>query len=189
MIVMVMYNKLVDEVIVGSWILFDDGCVEMKVDIVDKVQQILYCIVIVGGVFFNNKGVNFLDVQLFVCVFMDKDKIDLVFGFSQGVDWVVFSFVCNFFDMEEICGLICEYGYEIFVVVKIEKFEVIDQIDLILLFCDGVMVVCGDLGVEMLVEEVLLLQKELICKVNSLGILIIMVIQMLDFMVFSFWLI
>ena len=113
-----------------------------------------------GGVLSNNKGVNFPDVQLSVRALTDKDKTDLAFGLSQGVDWVALSFVRNPSDMEEIRGLIREQGHETPVVAKIEKFEAIDQIDSILPLCDGVMVARGDLGVEMPAEEVPLLQKD-----------------------------
>ena len=181
----VTYEKLADEVTAGSRILLDDGRVEMKVERVDQGQQTLHCSVTVGGVLSNNKGVNFPDVQLSVRALTDKDKEDLAFGLSQGVDWVALSFVRNPSDMEEIRGLIRQHGYETPVVAKIEKFEAIDQIDAILPLCDGVMVARGDLGVEMPAEEVPLLQKELIRKSNSLGIPIITATQMLDSMASS----
>jgi pyruvate kinase len=155
------------------------------VESVDQGQQTLHCSVTVGGVLSNNKGVNFPDVQLSVRALTDKDKEDLAFGLSQGVDWVALSFVRNPSDMEEIRGLIREHGHETPVVAKIEKFEAIDQIDAILPLCDGVMVARGDLGVEMPAEEVPLLQKELIRKANSLGIPIITATQMLDSMASS----
>ena len=181
----VTYDKLADEVTAGSRILLDDGRVEMKVEQVDQAEQTLHCTVTVGGVLSNNKGVNFPDVQLSVRALTDKDKVDLEFGLSQGVDWVALSFVRNPSDMEEIRGLIREHGHETPVVAKIEKFEAIDQIDAILPLCDGVMVARGDLGVEMPAEEVPLLQKELIRKANSLGIPIITATQMLDSMASS----
>ena len=181
----VTYDKLADEVTAGSRILLDDGRVEMKVERVDQPEQTLHCTVSVGGVLSNNKGVNFPDVQLSVRALTDKDKTDLAFGLSQGVDWVALSFVRNPSDMEEIRDLIRQHGHTTPVVAKIEKFEAIDQIDAILPLCDGVMVARGDLGVEMPAEEVPLLQKELIQKANSLGIPIITATQMLDSMASS----
>ena len=181
----VTYDKLADEVTAGSRILLDDGRVEMKVERVDQPEQTLHCTVTVGGVLSNNKGVNFPDVQLSVRALTDKDKTDLAFGLSQGVDWVALSFVRNPSDMEEIRDLIRQHGHTTPVVAKIEKFEAIDQIDAILPLCDGVMVARGDLGVEMPAEEVPLLQKELIQKANSLGIPIITATQMLDSMASS----
>ena len=179
----VTYDKLADEVVVGSRILLDDGRVEMVVDRVDTSDQTLYCTVTVGGVLSNNKGVNFPDVQLSIRALTDKDRTDLAFGLKQGVDWVALSFVRNPSDMLEIKELISSHGHSTPVVAKIEKFEAIDQIDAILPLCDGVMVARGDLGVEMPAEEVPLLQKELIRKCNALGIPVITATQMLDSMV------
>ena len=181
----VTYDRLAEEVTAGSRILLDDGRVEMKVDRVDEADQTLHCVVTVGGVLSNNKGVNFPDVQLSVRALTTKDRQDLAFGLQQGVDWVALSFVRNPSDMQEIRELIRKHGYSTPVVAKIEKFEAIDQIDAILPLCDGVMVARGDLGVEMPAEEVPLLQKDLIHKANSLGIPIITATQMLDSMASS----
>ncbi len=181
----VTYERLAEEVTAGSRILLDDGRVEMKVDRVDEVDQTLHCIVTVGGVLSNNKGVNFPDVQLSVRALTTKDRQDLAFGLQQGVDWVALSFVRNPSDMQEIRELIRKHGFSTPVVAKIEKFEAIDQIDAILPLCDGVMVARGDLGWEMPSEEVPLLQKDLIHKANSLGIPIITATQMLDSMASS----
>lgn len=181
----VTYGKLAEEVTAGSRILLDDGRVEMRVDRVDEVDQTLHCVVTVGGVLSNNKGVNFPDVQLSVRALTQKDRQDLAFGLQQGVDWVALSFVRNPSDMQEIRELIRKHGFSTPVVAKIEKFEAIDQIDAILPLCDGVMVARGDLGVEMPAEEVPLLQKDLIHKANSLGIPIITATQMLDSMASS----
>jgi pyruvate kinase len=181
----VTYPRLATEVYPGNRILLDDGRVEMVVESVDREQQNLHCRVTVGGVLSNNKGVNFPDVQLSIRALTDKDREDLSFGLSQGVDWVALSFVRNPSDMQEIRELIRSQGHATPVVAKIEKFEAIDAIDAILPLCDGVMVARGDLGVEMPAEEVPLLQKELIRKANSLGIPVITATQMLDSMVSS----
>ncbi len=181
----VTYKQLANEVTKGRRILLDDGRVEMKVESVDLSDQTLHCVVTVGGILSNNKGVNFPDVQLSVKALTEKDKEDLAFGLNRGVDWVALSFVRNPSDLHEIKTLIKDHGYNTPVVAKIEKFEAIDQIDEIIPLCDGVMVARGDLGVEMPAEEVPLLQKELIRKANSLGIPIITATQMLDSMASS----
>tara|TARA_B100000029_G_scaffold481269_1_gene530175 strand:+ start:433 stop:1857 length:1425 start_codon:yes stop_codon:yes gene_type:complete len=181
----VTYKQLANEVTKGRRILLDDGRVEMKVESVDLSDQTLHCVVTVGGILSNNKGVNFPDVQLSVKALTEKDKEDLAFGLNRGVDWVALSFVRNPSDLHEIKALIKDHGYNTPVVAKIEKFEAIDQIDEIIPLCDGVMVARGDLGVEMPAEEVPLLQKELIRKANSLGIPIITATQMLDSMASS----
>ena len=179
----VTYDKLADEVTAGSRILLDDGKVEMQVDWIDQAEETLHCKVTVGGKLSNNKGVNFPDCLLSVRALTAKDRQDLAFGLQLGVDWVALSFVRNPSDMQEIRELINSLGFSTPVVAKIEKFEAIDQIDMILPLCDGVMVARGDLGVEMAAEEVPLLQKELIRKANSMGIPIITATQMLDSMV------
>ena len=181
----VTYEKLAKEVTAGKRILLDDGKIEMIVENVDIKQNLLECIVTVGGVLSNNKGVNFPDVQLSVKALTEKDKEDLEFGLTAGVDWIALSFVRNPSDINEIKDLINKNGHSIPVVAKIEKFEAIDQIDSILPLCDGVMVARGDLGVEMPAEEVPLLQKDLIRKANTLGIPIITATQMLDSMASS----
>ena len=178
----VTYEKLSQEITEGKRILLDDGKIEMIVDKVDHIANNLECLVTVGGVLSNNKGVNFPDVQLSVKALTTKDKEDLKFGLSEGVDWIALSFVRNPSDINEIKDLINQNGHSTPVVAKIEKFEAIDQIDTVLPLCDGVMVARGDLGVEMPAEEVPLLQKELIRKANSLGIPIITATQMLDSM-------
>ena len=181
----VTYERLTEEVSSGKRILLDDGRVEMIVEKVDTKNKLLHCLVTVGGVLSNNKGVNFPDVQLSVKALTEKDKIDLKFGLESGVDWIALSFVRNPSDINEIKDLINKDGYSTPVVAKIEKFEAIDQIDSLLPLCDGVMVARGDLGVEMPAEEVPLLQKELIKKANNLGIPIITATQMLDSMASS----
>ena len=178
----VTYEKLAQEVTAGKRILLDDGKIEMIVERVDSKANLLECLVTVGGVLSNNKGVNFPDVQLSVKALTDKDKEDLKFGLAAGVDWIALSFVRNPSDIKEIKDLINKDGYSTPVVAKIEKFEAIDQIDTLLPLCDGVMVARGDLGVEMPAEEVPLLQKQLISKANTLGIPIITATQMLDSM-------
>ena len=178
----VTYEKLVQEVSVGKRILLDDGKIVMVVERVDINSNLLECMVNVGGVLSNIKGVNFPDVQLSVKDLTNKDKEDLKFGLNAGVDWIALSFVRNPSDINEIKDLINKNGYSTPVVAKIEKFEAIDQIDTLLPLCDGVMVARGDLGVEMPAEEVPLLQKQLISKANTLGIPIITATQMLDSM-------
>ncbi len=179
----VSYDKLAQEVPEGATILLDDGKVEMKVDKVDKIHQNLHCRVVVGGVLSNNKGVNFPGVYLSVKALTDKDKIDLMFGLDQGVDWVALSFVRNPQDVLEIKDLIANAGKSVPVIAKIEKHEAIEQMEAILSLCNGVMVARGDLGVELPAEDVPILQKRLIAVSNQFGIPVITATQMLDSMV------
>ncbi len=179
----VTYDTLADEVPVGSTILLDDGKVEMVVTGVDRQTSELHCKVVVGGTLSNNKGVNFPGVYLSIKALTDKDRIDLMFGLDQGVDWVALSFVRNPADILEIKELIANAGKETPVIAKIEKHEAIEQMEEILALCDGVMVARGDLGVELPAEQVPRIQKQLIATANRMGIPIITATQMLDSMV------
>lgn len=179
------YENLAQEVPVNSRILLDDGRVEMKVKEINLENKDLHCQVVVGGVLSSNKGVNFPDVRLSVKALTDKDKVDLMFGLDQRVDWVALSFVRNPQDVLEIKDLIANAGKSTPVIAKIEKHEAIEQMEEILSLCDGVMVARGDLGVELPPEDVPILQKRLIRTANRLGIPIITATQMLDSMVKS----
>jgi pyruvate kinase len=179
----VTYPNLAAEVPPGATILLDDGKVEMIVEEIDHANQDLHCRVVVGGVLSNSKGVNFPGVCLSVKALTEKDRTDLMFGLSQGVDWVALSFVREPEDILEIKELIAKAGKSVPVIAKIEKHEAIARMDEILELCDGVMVARGDLGVEVPAEEVPMLQKRLIYKANCLGIPVITATQMLDSMV------
>lgn len=181
----VTYDLLAEEVPEGARILLDDGRVEMLVERVDKGQQDLHCVVTCGGPLSNNKGVNFPGVYLSIKALTDKDRHDLMFGLDQGVDWVALSFVRNPQDIMEIKELISSAGKNVPVIAKIEKHEAIEQMEIILSMCDGVMVARGDLGVELPAEDVPILQKRLIATTNRLGIPVITATQMLDSMVNS----
>jgi pyruvate kinase len=179
----VTYDTLAEEVPVGATILLDDGKVEMLVTAVDRDTHELHCKVVVGGPLSNSKGVNFPGVYLSIKALTDKDRQDLMFGLDQGVDWVALSFVRNPADILEIKELIANAGKETPVIAKIEKHEAIEQMEEILVLCDGVMVARGDLGVELPAEQVPRMQKQLISTANRLGIPIITATQMLDSMV------
>lgn len=182
---MVTYSKLADEVSAGATILLDDGRVEMIVESVDQSSKTLNCRVVVGGKLSDSKGVNFPGVYLSVKALTDKDREDLQFGLTHGVDWVALSFVRNPADVIEIKEIIANAGKSIPVIAKIEKHEAITQMEEILSLCDGVMIARGDLGVELPAEDVPILQKRLIATANRLGIPVITATQMLDSMVNS----
>ena len=182
---MVTYSKLAEEVSVGATILMDDGRVEMTVEAVDAESKTLHCRVVVGGKLSDSKGVNFPGVYLSIKALTDKDREDLMFGLTHGVDWIALSFVRNPEDVMEIKELIANAGKSIPVIAKIEKHEAITQMEEILSLCDGVMVARGDLGVELPAEDVPILQKRLIATANRMGIPVITATQMLDSMVNS----
>ena len=179
------YDTLATEVPIGAVIMLDDGKVEMVVEDVNVELGDLYCRVVIGGTLSNNKGVNFPNVHLLVSAMTDKDREDLRFGMSEGVDWVALSFVCTPEDILELKDLITASGRKASVIAKIEKHEAIANMEAILSVCDGVMVARGDLGVEIPAEDVPIAQKQLIKTANRLGIPVITATQMLDSMVSS----
>jgi pyruvate kinase len=177
------YDTLAEEVPKGAVIMLDDGKVEMVVEDVNVELGDLYCRVVIGGTLSNNKGVNFPNVHLLVNAVTEKDREDLRFGLSEGVDWVALSFVCTPEDVLEVKDLIAASGRNASVIAKIEKHEAISNMEAILSVCDGVMVARGDLGVEIPAEDVPIAQKQLIKTANRLGIPVITATQMLDSMV------
>ena len=179
------YDRLADEVPVGSTILIDDGRVEMRVEAIDREAGELHCRTVIGGVLSNSKGVNFPGVRLSIRAITEKDRKDLMFGLSQGVDWVALSFVREPSDVIELRQLMSKAGHRVPIVVKFEKHEAVEQMEEILSLCDGVMVARGDLGVEVPAEDVPVLQKKLIATANRLGIPVITATQMLDSMAHS----
>ncbi|AFY70441.1 pyruvate kinase [Thalassoporum mexicanum PCC 7367] len=182
----VTYEGLAEEVPLGATIMLDDGKVELRVEQIDRENQDLHCVTVIGGVLSDSKGVNFPNVHLSVSALTDKDREDLRFGLSEGVDWVALSFVCSPEDVLELKELIAKWGRKsVSVIAKIEKHEAIAQMQEILAVCDGVMVARGDLGVEIPAEDVPLVQKKLISNANQLGIPVITATQMLDSMVSS----
>ena len=179
------YDKLAQEVPAGAVILLDDGRVEMKVESVEPATGLLHCVVTVGGLLSDRKGVNFPNVHLSVRAMTDKDREDLIFGLAEGVDWVALSFVCTPEDILEVKEIIAQSNRSVGVIAKIEKHEAIANMREILAVCDGVMVARGDLGVEVPAEDVPILQKRLIQTANEFGIPVITATQMLDSMVKS----
>ncbi|MFN3361905.1 MAG: pyruvate kinase [Pseudanabaenaceae cyanobacterium] len=179
----VSYDKLVEDVPEGATILLDDGRVELVVEKVNRAEDALECRVVIPGVLSSNKGVNFPNVHLSVKAMTEKDKEDLKFGLSEGVDWVALSFVCYREDILELKELIAQSGRNVGVIAKIEKHEAVANMEEILSVCDGVMVARGDLGVEIPAEDVPIVQKKLIQTANRLGIPVITATQMLDSMV------
>lgn len=140
----------------------------------------------VGGFILNCKGVNVLDVVLLLVVLLDKDRDDLEFVCELGVDWLVLFFVQCVEDVIEVCELVkgC-----VVIFFKIEKFVVVCVFSEILKVLDGIMVVWGDLGVELLVYFVLLIQKCLMWVCCVVVKLVIVVMQMLELMIESLMLI
>ncbi len=175
------YSTLFALVRPGERILIDDGRVEIIVT-----QRDLHSIraqVRIGGTLHSRKGVNLPDTRLPVTSVTERDLDDLRFGIEQGVDWVAVSFVREPEDLQPVRYTIEAAGAEIGVIAKIEKREAVENLDAILEAADGIMIARGDLGVEMPIDEVPLIQKEIIARCNRAGKPVITATQMLESMI------
>ncbi len=166
---------------VGATVLLADGSLELLV--VEKTADSLVCRVVVGGPLSSHKGLNLPGVALPISAFTAKDRADLDFGLQQGVDLVALSFVRSASDVVELKEIIAARGLDTPVIAKIEKPEAVEHIDEILAVADGIMVARGDLGVEMPLKQVPLVQKFLIAAANRVGKPVITATQMLASMV------
>jgi pyruvate kinase len=176
------YPHLAEDVNVGDRILLDDGLLELKVLATDK-KGLVRTEVVHGGLLKNNKGINLPGVAIQAAALTAKDRVDLVFGLKAGVDMMALSFVRTGEDIDVCRQAMQEAGRVVPIIAKLEKPEAIKNLDAILDRTDGVMVARGDLGVEMLPEEVPAIQKDIIRKCNARGLPVIVATQMLNSMI------
>lgn len=178
----VTYKDLYKDVKIGGTILVDDGLLNFRVDDIKGTNII--CTVIVGGMIKNHKGVNVPNISINLPSITEKDKEDLIFGCEMGVDFVAASFVRKASDILEVRNILNENGGEhIQIIGKIESQEGVNNIDDILAVADGIMVARGDMGVEIPIERVPIIQKSIIRKCNEAGKVVITATQMLDSMI------
>jgi pyruvate kinase len=177
------YPHLNEDVEEGSRILLADGTLELK--ILRRENDGLSAEVLTGGVISAHKGVNLPDSNLRIQAFTEKDKRDLMCGLEAGVDFVAMSFVRHEDDLKPIKEIINRVGSPPLLIAKIEKPQALGRLDQILDVADGLMVARGDLGVEMALEEVPLIQKDLIRRCRRRAKLVITATQMLASMVSS----
>ncbi|UWQ92083.1 pyruvate kinase [Aliisedimentitalea scapharcae] len=164
----------------GAHLLVNDGKIRLKVN--DCGADFADCTVVIGGVISNRKGVNVPDVELPVAALSDKDREDLEFACTLGVDWLALSFVQRARDVYEARALAEGRAA---VLSKIEKPTAVEQFDEILDASDGIMVARGDLGVELPVAAVPPIQKRLVRKCRAAAKPVIVATQMLESMIES----
>ena len=164
----------------GQRLLINDGKIRLKVIRADE-NEIL-CSAEVGGVISDRKGVNVPDAEIPIPAMTDKDRKDLAFAMSQGVDWVGLSFVQRPEDLAEARRLMGGKGS---LCAKIEKPMAVRRLDEIIEMSDGIMVARGDLGVELEPQEVPPLQKKIVNKARTAGKPVIVATQMLESMIES----
>jgi pyruvate kinase len=179
--VMVDYPQIISETPLGVPILLADGNIELKVEA--KTDQALKCQVVVGGDLRSHVGINFPMHSLSLAAFTEKDREDLRFGISQGVDFIALSYVRSRQDVLEAREFMRSLGADIPIIAKIEKHEALGRLDEILQEVDAIMVARGDLGVEIPLEQVPVIQKEIIAATNRVGKPVITATQMLLSMV------
>ena len=178
--VSISYKNLPKDVKEGMAILLDDGLIELKVESVSDTD--IVCTVINGGFVSNKKGVNVPGADLSMPFISDVDREDILFGIKMGFDFLAASFVRCKDDILEVRKLLDEHGAKTKVIAKIENMQGIRNLTEILEVSDGIMVARGDMGVEIPLEEVPVIQKKMIKKAIAMGKQVITATQMLESM-------
>ena len=165
-------------------IMINDG--KISLEIIEKISKYSFkCKTIVAGEIKSKKGVNFLGVSIDVPSLTPQDEIDLSLALENGADWIALSFTRSKEDYDLIRSKITKQGYETPVMAKIEKWEAVKNLDSIVQAFDGVMVARGDLGVELPLEQVPVIQKNIIKKAKLYGKPVVIATQMLESMIDS----
>ncbi|CAN5644868.1 pyruvate kinase [soil metagenome] len=175
------YQGLPGDVQPGDGVLLDDGRLRLRVTEVDDTD--VQTLVEVGGALSNNKGINLPGVAVSAPAMSDKDIEDLRWALSKPVDMVALSFVRRASDADQVHKVMAEVGVRVPVIAKIEKPQAIDNLDEIVAAFDGVMVARGDLGVELPLEDVPIVQKTIVNKARRNAKPVIVATQMLESMI------
>ena len=177
------YQSFPKDVKKGENILVDDGKLMFEVVSTNRKNEVTTK-VIVGGVLSSKKGVNLPNTKISLPALTEKDMRDAIFAIEQNVDWIALSFVRNPEDLRKLHDLISQKSdYRIPVIAKIEKPEAVENIDALIPYCDGLMVARGDLGVEIPMQEVPLIQKMLVQRAKLARIPVIIATQMMETMI------
>ena len=175
------YKNLKEDVKEGSRVLIDDGKIEMEVKKIEGEE--IVCKVLNGGMVSNHKGINVPGVDLTMPYISDVDRADIMFGVQMGFDFIAASFVRNKEDVLAIREILDENKSPIKIISKIESLQGIQNLEEILAVSDGIMVARGDMGVELPMEEVPIIQKKMIKMAVAAGKHVITATQMLESMI------
>ncbi|TQM58280.1 pyruvate kinase [Humibacillus xanthopallidus] len=175
------YAGLPGDVSPGDSLLIDDGKVMLRAIEVSDTDVLTECVV--PGVVSNNKGINLPGVAVSVPALSDKDRDDLRFAMRLGVDMIALSFVRSADDITDVHEIMDEFGMRLPVIAKIEKPQAVDNLEEIVAAFDGIMVARGDLGVEMPLEDVPLVQKRAIELARREAKPVIVATQVLESMI------
>lgn len=178
----VSYPNLAGDVVLGNVIMIDDGKLEVKVMSIEKNGDVKVMVTL-GGILSSKKGINLPDTKISLPALTDKDLIDLAFIIEQKCDWVALSFVRSVDDIVKLRSKLVEKNSKTKIIAKIEKPEALLNIREIILESDGIMVARGDLGVELPIEQIPLIQKELIRKCIHRAKPVIVATQMMESMI------
>ena len=179
--VSITYKELYKDVKPGDSILIDDGLIGLEVE--EIVGSDIHCTVINGGVVSNKKGINLPGVNVNMPFISQKDREDILFGIQEEFDFIAASFTRTADDVLEIRKILDDNGgRDLNIIAKIENQQGVDNIDSIIEVADGIMIARGDMGVEIPLEDVPVIQKEIINKVYNAGKQVITATQMLDSM-------
>lgn len=176
------YLQFPSDVKPGEAVLLDDGKLRLEVKSTDGKQKVVTT-VINGGMLSSNKGINLPNSKISLPCLTPKDEKDLAFALEQGVDWIGLSFVRSAQDLIELKERILTLGGMARVIAKIEKPEAMEDIDAIIEQSDALMVARGDLGVEIPMEQVPLLQKDIIRRCLLQSRPVIVATQMMESMI------
>ncbi len=179
----VSYGGLAKDVEPGKQIYLADGAIVLRIESIDGSD--VHTRVESGGALRPMQGINYPDGTLALDAVTDRDLEHLAFGLDAGVDWVAVSFVRGAGDIERVRAFMTERGKIVPIMAKIEKHEALEEIDAIVLAADGIMVARGDLGVEVCLEDVPLIQKDLIARANRASKPVVTATQMLESMISS----
>ena len=175
------YKNLKNDISVGTTILIDDGLIEMVVE--EITGNDIICRVINGGFVSNHKGVNVPGAVLSMPYISPVDMEDIVFGIEHGFDFLAASFARTKEDILEVKKILNDYGSRMKIIAKIENMQGIHNLEEIVEASDGIMVARGDMGVEVAMEEVPILQKKMIKMAVEKGKHVITATQMLESMI------
>ena len=175
------YKNLIDDISIGTTILIDDGLIEMQVEDIKGTEII--CHVVNGGFVSNHKGVNVPGVALSMPYISEVDRADILFGVEMGFEYLAASFTRCKEDILEIRKILSDSNSDMKIIAKIENMQGIQNLEEILEVSDGIMVARGDMGVEIPMEEVPVLQKKMIKMANACGKHVITATQMLESMI------
>jgi len=177
----VSYPNLAGDVLVGNTIMIDDGKIEVKVLSIEANGDVKVTVSL-GGIISSKKGLNLPDTKISLPAMTEKDLEDVQFIMKEELDWVALSFVKRVADIEMLRAILGEHKSKSKIIAKIEMPEAIVNLRDIIIASDGIMVARGDLGVELPVEKIPLIQKEIIRKCIHRAKPVIVATQMMESM-------